>query len=213
MILYGTFFTSGTYRLYTVLMIYTVANVKGGVGKTTTAVYLAAVAALHTPTVLLDADPQGSAAEWLGERPIDGVKVVPAPSIKALQNAAERASGKTVIVDSPPGHEGLVRAALQLADAVIIPTRVGGVEVGRVQTTIAKIHNGTPHGLVIVSARTWTRDFRETVAAWNEVEVKILGTVPERVAIASGPDAELHPDGIEAYGFVWMTLEELRKAA
>ena len=199
--------------MYTVLMIYTIANVKGGVGKTTTAVYLAAVSALHTPTVLVDSDPQGSAAEWLAERPIDRVSVVAAPSVKALQSATDKASGKTVIVDTPPGHEGLVRAALEFADIVIIPTRVGGVEVARVQTTIAMIPNGVPFGLVIVSARTWTRDFRETVTAWTEVGKKVLGTVPERVSIASGPDAGLHPDGIEAYGFVWRASQDLRKAA
>ncbi len=194
-------------------MICTIANVKGGVGKTTTAVYLSAVSALHRPTILVDSDPQGSAAEWLDEQPIEGASVVSAPSVKALQSVADKALSKTVIVDSPPGHEGLVRAALELADVVIIPTRVGGVEVARVQTTIAMIPNGTPFGLVIVSARKWTRDFRETVAAWSEVGVKVLGAIPERVSIASGPDAGLHPDGLEAYGFVWMALEDLRKAA
>ncbi len=194
-------------------MIITIANVKGEVGKTTSAVYLASVSALHNPTILVDSDPQRSASEWLAERPIDGVSVVTAPSVKALQSATDKASCKIIIVDTPPGHEGLVRAALEFADVVIIPTRVGGVEVARVQTTIAMIPNGTPFGLVIASARTWTRDFRETVMAWNEVGTKVLGVVPERVSIASGPDAELYPDGIEAYSLVWLALEELRKAA
>ena len=46
-----------------------VTNLKGGVGKTTSTVYLAAVAAQrgHTPVVVVDADRQASAAEWLEE--------------------------------------------------------------------------------------------------------------------------------------------------
>ena len=194
-------------------MIISIANVKGGVGKTTTAVYLAAVAAIHRSTILVDSDPQGSAFEWFAERPIDRASIVTAPSVRALQNAVDKASGKTVIIDTPPDHEGLVRAALELSDAVIIPTRVGGVEVARVQTTIAMVPVGIPYGLVITSARTWTKDFRETISAWTEIGTNVLGVVPERVSIASGPDAELLPDGIEAHGFIWMALEDLRKAA
>ena len=51
-----------------------VSNVKGGVGKTTTAVYLAAVAARRGrgPVLLVDADPQGSSAEWYEADPLDG---------------------------------------------------------------------------------------------------------------------------------------------
>ena len=119
MILCGTAFTAGTHDHHH-------RKRNGGVGKTTSVVYLAAVAAMHDSTILVDSDPQGSAFEWLAERPIDGVRVITAPSVRALQSATDKAQGKTVIVDTPPGHEGLVRAALELADVVIIPARVGG---------------------------------------------------------------------------------------
>jgi ATPases involved in chromosome partitioning len=62
-----------------------VTNLKGGVGKTTTAVYLAAIAAEKGHEVLLiDSDRQASSAEWLEERPLEGVTVVEAPSERTL---------------------------------------------------------------------------------------------------------------------------------
>src|SRR5205823_3809874 len=99
-----------------------VTNLKGGVGKTTTTLYLAAVAAARgrNPVLVVDADRQASAAEWLEERPIPGVEVIEAPSERTLARAMGAREG-TVIVDLPPGDERLVQSAITAADAGVLP--------------------------------------------------------------------------------------------
>jgi chromosome partitioning protein len=180
-----------------------VTNLKGGVGKTTTAVYLAAVAATrgHDPVVLVDADRQASSAEWLEERPIDGVAVVEAPSERTLKRAMGSGEGLTV-VDTPPGDERLVQSAIEAADSVVIPTRAGGVEFPRVAVTLGMIPAKTPRGIVIAAARLGTNDLEETIAWWKAENVPIWGVIPERVGIAAGPEARLYRHGLEEYDAV-----------
>ena len=180
-----------------------VTNLKGGVGKTTTTVYLAAVAAQrgHTPVVVVDADRQASAAEWLEERPLEDVEVIEAPSERTLARAM-RAEDGTVVVDLPPGDERLVQAAIGAADAIVIPTRAGGVEFARVAYTLGLIPARTPHGIVITAARLGTNDLQETIDWWTQEKVPVWGVVPERVGIAAGPEARLYREGLDEYGKV-----------
>jgi chromosome partitioning protein len=180
-----------------------VTNLKGGVGKTTTTLYLAAIAASrgYTPVVVVDADRQATAAEWLEERPIEGVEVIEAPSERTLARAM-RAEEGTVLVDLPPGDERLVQSAISSADAVVIPTRAGGVEFARVAYTLGLIPAKTPRGIVITAARLGTNDLQETIDWWKSENVPIWGVVPERVGIAAGPEARLYRDGLDEYGKV-----------
>jgi chromosome partitioning protein len=180
-----------------------VTNLKGGVGKTTTAVYLSAVAVArgYDPVLLMDADRQASSAEWLEERPIEGVTVVEAPSERTLTRAMSRHEGLG-IVDTPPGDERLVQSAINSADAVVIPTRAGGVEFQRVVATLEMIPASTPRGIVIAAARLGTNDLADAIAWWRAEQVAIFGVVPERVGIAAGPEARLYREGLDEYDAV-----------
>ena len=188
-------------------MIIVVAALKGGVGKTTTAVYLGALAAARRAATVVDADPQASAADWIEsaeDEHLERLTLVEAPTDRLLMKALDRIDTEEVaVVDTPPGNERLLVKAIERADVVVVPTRIGGVETARVEAVLDVVPRKLPVGLVICSARTYTRDYQDVVAAWSEAGVAIWGTVPERVTIATGPEGSLSPDGIDAYRSVW----------
>jgi chromosome partitioning protein len=193
------------------------AAIKGGVGKTTTSVYLAAVAVDGDRSVtLVDADPQASAAEWVEEAtdaPLQRLTVVEAPTERLLAKALDKVKpDDVVVVDTPPGHREMVVKAIDRATAVVIPTRVGGVETPTATVMLDIVPAGIPAGLVVCSARTYTRDYHEAIANWEDEEAPVWGSIPERVAIAQGPDGWLSSDGLDAYGEIWKTIQKAIKA-
>jgi chromosome partitioning protein len=180
-----------------------VASVKGGVGKTTTSVYLAAAAVElgHEPVLLVDADRQASSAEWLEQRPVEGLTVVEAPSERTLAKALGRHEG-VAVVDTPPGDQRLLQAAIDAADAVVIPTRAGGVEYSPALLTLELIPARKPRGIVVCGARLGTNDLDEAIAWWRSQKVAIWGVIPERVGIAAGPESRLYREGLNEYAAV-----------
>ena len=189
-----------------------VTNVKGGVGKTTSAVYLAGaiVRSGRGPVLLVDADPQASSSEWIEQAPVPGVRLVEAPTPRMVVRAMDAGKERIAIVDSPPGDEKTVRAVLERADSVVIPTRVGGPEPSRVRATLEMLVPGTRHGIVVCAARTGTRDLEETLSGWEEEGEVIWGVVPERVAIATGAGGALSVVGLVHYENVLIQALEQR---
>jgi chromosome partitioning protein len=108
-------------------MIYALVNSKGGVSKTTTAVHLATMLARETSTLLIDGDPQASAATWAYWRRECNVEQ-PSPVTTRLLGRALLDEGRSLskgfdntVVDAGGRDSADLRAALSLADVAIIP--------------------------------------------------------------------------------------------
>src|SRR5689334_17386940 len=108
-----------------------VLNQKGGVGKTTLAINLAAVAHVEKRrTLLVDMDEQGSAAEWYAARaddsPLAGLVVVKMDRPLTLPKFRELATGYDfVVLDGPPRLDRVSVSAAVAADVVLMPVSPG----------------------------------------------------------------------------------------
>jgi chromosome partitioning protein len=97
--------------------IITIANQKGGVGKTTTAVNLAAsLAAAEQRTLLIDVDPQGNAGSALGIRRDEGEKSIYEVLLDELPPAEAVRKTELKYLDLVPASRHLVGAELELAE-------------------------------------------------------------------------------------------------
>lgn len=137
-----------------------VVNQKGGTGKTTLAMNLAAGLARRGRTLVVDADPQGSAGQWArmahDERPFPAsVFAIAGPlerELKSLRNDYDH-----VVIDCPPTLEGgTVHAALTGADVVLIPVLPSPVDLwGSVRMIRgldeARMHNPRLRPFIVVN--------------------------------------------------------------
>ena len=193
-------------------------STEGRVGKTTTSIYLSAVAASSRRTVtLIDADPQASSAEWLeqtDDESLEAVTLAEAPTDRLLAKAVARIDGDEVgVIDMPPGNERMLAKAIAGVDCVVVPTRVGGVETAGAEAVFDMVPRKVPAGLVVCSARTYTCDYQDAVSVWRGADVSVWGAVPERVTIAAGPERWLAADGLDSYRGVWRrALRAIREA-
>jgi len=131
--------------------IFSVSNQKGGSGKTTLSMNLAAGLSKRGRTLVIDADPQGSASQWSGSA--SGERPFPVSVISVSGNLAHEVNRFSrdydyVVIDCPPTLETEnTSKAMVAADTVLIPVLPSPVDLWasvRLANTIEQIKQIKP---------------------------------------------------------------------
>ena len=158
------------------MLVLSVVHTKGGVAKTTSAIYLGTAAVRRgLSVVVLDADPQGSALLWADAAQRAGD---PLPFLVVAGDATTMANppaADLVIIDTPPGYPALIDAAIDAATAVLVPTGASPLDLMRAWPTL-QVTAHRPTAVLLTQVMLGSKLANEARAALEDEGVAVIAT-------------------------------------
>ena len=166
--------------------VITIAQQKGGSGKTTIAANLATVFSLknNLSTTLLDTDPQGSLGKWFMTRK-EKLKDKNTLQFKTASLWGAQYEAKTlkekcdiVIIDTPPKIDADGRPAIEIADLVLIPISPSQVDFWATESIIELAKREKKEILILINrANAKSKLIHEAIKFVDRMKVKKAKTI------------------------------------
>lgn len=161
-----------------------VVSQKGGSGKTTLSVHLAACAVKAGKTVaLIDIDPQENCFSWFQTRSSENelaATKAQAAELPQLLKKLKDAHADLVVIDTAPHSNDSAAAAVEMADFVLVPCRPSRFDLEAIISTmniISLTKDPPPHAIVINGAPPVGKLAQEAREALEAQGYPVLKTV------------------------------------
>lgn len=189
---------------------------KGGTGKTTLGVHLAAAAQASGLKVLMgDMDPQRSALDWSRERGAlmepAVVEMKPGAMFTGVQQAARAGVTDLMVLDSRSNYDNEAAEAVRYADLCLIVVRPCFFDIRAISRTVELVTNMRKSGLFVINQAPSRRNgeeprlIREAVEALESFGLPVAPVglryrMAYQNAVRTGMTAqELEPDSLAAF--------------
>lgn len=174
--------------------VLTIAQQKGGAGKTTLAAHLAVAFANSGKRVgLIDIDPQASLSDWYKVRA--GLPAAASPlsfaAVAGWKMAADvdrmKSRHDLVIIDSPPHAETEAKAAIRAADLVVVPVQPSPMDIWATAPTLTLARNERVPVLLVLNRMPPRGRLVEQMRAKLEADglAVAAATIGNRIAFAA----------------------------